>query len=115
MLNEEIARYEKITGEDASKVSVERIGAFLDGYDKATENYNWHHRPEGGWSDETLPEVGANITIASVFCLKSGEYIEYNSVTMNERCECYGNDDYVCEMKDVDMWMYIPSVKEGAE
>ena len=34
MLNDEIIKYTKLTGEDGSKVPISRLGGFLDGYDK---------------------------------------------------------------------------------
>ena len=37
MLNEEVARYEQLTGESAENVSVSLIGAYLDGVDKGIE------------------------------------------------------------------------------
>ena len=33
-LNYEMARYTELTGEDGTKVSVSRLGGFLDGYEK---------------------------------------------------------------------------------
>ena len=33
-LNYEVARYTELTGEDGTKVSVSRLGGFLDGYEK---------------------------------------------------------------------------------
>lgn len=37
MLRDEMAKYEKITGEDASYVPIIKIGAYLDGYNKGIE------------------------------------------------------------------------------
>ena len=37
-LNYEMARYTELTGEDASKVSISRLGGFLDGYEQGREN-----------------------------------------------------------------------------
>lgn len=34
MINEEMERYTKLTGEDGSKVPVSRLGGFLDGYEQ---------------------------------------------------------------------------------
>lgn len=38
MLNEEVKRFEEISGERADETSVARIGGFLDGYEKCQEN-----------------------------------------------------------------------------
>ena len=37
MLWEEVKKYTKLTGEDATHVPIMKIGAYLDGYDKGTE------------------------------------------------------------------------------
>lgn len=37
MLRDEMVKYEKLTGEDASHVPIMKIGAYLDGYDKGIE------------------------------------------------------------------------------
>lgn len=37
MLWEEMEKYTKLTGEDATHVPIMKLGAYLDGYDKGTE------------------------------------------------------------------------------
>lgn len=37
MLRDEMVKYEKLTGEDATHVPIMKIGAYLDGYDKGIE------------------------------------------------------------------------------
>lgn len=37
MLWEEMEKYTKLTGEDATHVPIMKIGAYLDGYEKGTE------------------------------------------------------------------------------
>ena len=37
MLWEEVERYTKLTGEDATHVPIIKLGAYLDGYEKGTE------------------------------------------------------------------------------
>lgn len=49
MIGEETARFSRISGEDVNDVSIIRIGAYLDGYDKAIEDlrarcYEWNQK-----------------------------------------------------------------------
>lgn len=37
MLRDEMVKYEKLIGEDATHVPIMKIGAYLDGYDKGIE------------------------------------------------------------------------------
>ncbi len=36
-LNYQMARYESLTGQDGTKVSISRLGGYLDGYEKGVE------------------------------------------------------------------------------
>lgn len=105
MINEEVARYEEITGEDAKNVSVARIGGFLDGYDKAMEKYKWHHRPEGGWTKETLPEHGTDV-VCKIHLKTKIKTINDIISRWDEICDdLFINEPY--EFKYT-AWMYIP-------
>lgn len=37
-LNYEMARYTELTGEDGTKVSISRLGGYLDGYEKGRQD-----------------------------------------------------------------------------
>ena len=41
MLSEEVKRFTELSGEDGYDTSIERIGAWLDGYDKAKAEIQW--------------------------------------------------------------------------
>ena len=41
MLSEEVKRFTELSGEDGYATSIERIGAWLDGYDKAKAESQW--------------------------------------------------------------------------
>nr|DAQ01190.1 MAG TPA: hypothetical protein [Caudoviricetes sp.] len=36
-INYEMARYEELTGQDGTSVSISRLGGYLDGYEKGVE------------------------------------------------------------------------------
>lgn len=37
-INYEMARYEALTGQDGTKVSISRLGGYLDGYEKGVDD-----------------------------------------------------------------------------
>lgn len=48
-LRDEVALYERLTGEDANNITIERLGGFCDGYHCAQEEikkYKWHNLRE---------------------------------------------------------------------
>lgn len=109
----EVQRYNEITGENLGAYA-NFITPFLKGYDTAIKRFEWHHFPETGWTNETLPEVGEKVIVAELYT-NPKRRIAYHSVTMNERQECITpDDDFLMDFDEVYAWMYVPQM-EGSE
>lgn len=77
-INYEMARYTELTGEDGTKVSISRLGGYLDGYDKGREDAIDEFKErlldlcDGG--EECFDCVGGNCT----GCLENS--VDYSSI-----------------------------------
>jgi len=86
MLNEEVARYEMLTGESAKGVPISRIGGFLDGFDKAEAVHKQAierqvpKKPIDNFFDKRCPSCNSiwGITKNEKFCPNCGQAIEWD-------------------------------------
>lgn len=66
MLRDEMVKYEKLTGENASHVPIIKIGAYLDGYDKGIEILDKIRAEIKALTDGAEPELIRNVDVLAI-------------------------------------------------
>lgn len=94
-LNYEMARYTELTGEDGAKVSISRLGGYLDGYEKGRADQkaedNKFFNFEGSWQLEK-EKIRADVLEEYVNELKRYMETTEQRIYMDESNK--GNDTY---------------------
>lgn len=83
MLRDDIARYTELSGEDGEHTSIQRIGAYLDGYDKGYEQGKKDcGGPKGEW---------VQISPARIYeCSKCGQNVMTDDIESYKFCHGCG-------------------------
>jgi hypothetical protein len=58
---------------------------------------------------------GEQTPVASTYKMKSGEVVDYESVTSNEAGPLYDADRHLLAQKFVDEWLFVPSKSKGVQ
>ena len=103
MLNEEVKRYRELSGDNNPHTPINRIGGYLDGYEKAMEQ-------KARWIpvSERLPEDGTEVFV--YLFDRPSPYIAWIEDTH------WYTDDFEVEREDEPIaWMPLPEPYRGEE
>ena len=108
MLRDDIARYTELSGEDGEHTSIQRIGAYLDGYDDGYEQGKKDYGRSNDWIpvSERLPEKAKQVMCSD----KQGRVFTSAMTHINSNGEPSFGKHY-----GVIAWMPLPEPYKGGD